>query len=412
MATELFIFLLLVPLSWAAVLWHWRATVCRSWQEPVLCRPVLVIESDDWGPGPDWHAERLAQIGQCLVNHRDAENRPALMTLGVVLAAADTAAMAQNGLADYRRVTLDDARCSRLLKQMQSGAREGFFALQLHGMEHYWPPILLREARHDNRLRAWLTGEQFPPYEVLPSALQSRWIDGSQLPSRPLAAGEISQAVVEETTTWRRIFDRSPSVVVPPTFVWTTEVEKAWGASEVEVIITPGQRYTHRDAAGQPATEEGRIYNGQISPEGARYLVRDIYFEPERGHTVARVIEDVSLRFMLGRPALLETHRSNFIGNDGEFTKNLACLDELLVSACKRWPALAFLSPEALAHIYVDQPREWVASSLWVRLHVLLRRLERVSRLRKLVWLTGLFVLAACARVITTPAARRAGVAL
>jgi hypothetical protein len=51
-------------------------------------------------------------------------------------------------------------------------------------MEHYWPPALLHAAHQDESLRAWLTGDAFPPYEVLPPALQSRWIDGSETVSR------------------------------------------------------------------------------------------------------------------------------------------------------------------------------------------------------------------------------------
>ncbi len=413
MTTELFLFaLLILPLSWAMVLWHWRATVRRCWQEPVLRRPVLVVESDDWGPGPDWHAERLAQVGQCLPRHRDAEGRAALMTLGVVLSAPDTDAMAENCLTEYRRITLDDARCRRLLEQMQAGARDGVFALQLHGMEHYWPPALLKAAVGDEGLRAWLTGAEFPPDEVLPSPLQSRWIDGSRLPSQPLAAAEILQAVALETSTWQLIFGQPPKVVVPPTFVWTQEVEAAWVAAGVEVIITPGRRYTHRDADGQPAAEGGAIYNGQSAGKMARYLVRDIYFEPTRGHTAAQTVEDASRRFLLGRPALLETHRSNFIGNEAEFSESLARLDKLLGTALQRWPRLAFLSPEALARIYADQPGEWCASGFGARMHMLLRRLERVSRLRKLAWLTGLALPAALARVLTASAAQRAGAAV
>ena len=141
-----------------------------------------------------------------------------------------------------------------------------------------------------------------------------------------------------------------------------------------------------------------------------RYLVRDIYFEPERGHTAAQALNAASRRFLLGRPALLETHRSNFIGDEAECRQNLARLDELLCTGLQRWPRLAFLSPTALGRIYADQPGEWCARSLGARLHVFLLRLERVSRLRKLAWLTGLAVLAALARTFTVRAARRAGV--
>jgi hypothetical protein len=334
------------------------------------------------------------------------------MTLGVVLSAPDTAAMAQSGLDEYRRITLDDHRCRRLLEQMQAGVRDGVFALQLHGMEHYWPPALLHAASRDESLRAWLTGEEFPPYELLSPALQSRWIDGSRLPSQPLAADEVQRAAAEEVAAWQRIFGQPPKVAVPPTFVWTRAVEAAWVSAGVEVIITPGRRNTHRDASGQPVGEEYPIHNGQSTGEDARYLVRDIYFEPERGHTAAEALEAAHQRFQLGRPALLETHRSNFIGTVADCQQSLARLDELLCTALQRWPGLAFLSPAALARIYADHPAEWCASDLGARLHLLLRRLETVSRLRKLAWLAGLAVPAALVRALTARAARRAGVAV
>lgn len=412
MPTELvLVVLLLPPLAWAIIIWCWRATVNRCWQEPVLRRPVLVIESDDWGPGPDWHAERLAQIRQCLARHRDTEDRPAVMTLGVVLAAPDTEAMGQNDLSVYHRTTLADVRCHLLLEQMQAGSVDGVFALQLHGMEHYWPPALLHAAREDERLQAWLTGDIFPPYEALPPALQSRWLDGSRLPSQPLSVEEIQLAVAEETAAWQLIFGQSTRVVVPPTFVWTREVEAAWVAAGIKVIITPGRRYTYRDMAGLPAAEAGELHNGQIAAGEACYLVRDIYFEPERGHTAEQALEQASRRFLYGRPALLETHRSNFIGSESEFLESLARMDELLCAARRRWPGLTFLSPEALARIYRDQPEEWCARDLGVRLHLLLRRLETTSRLRKLAWFTGLVVPAVIVRAFTASAARRAGVA-
>ncbi len=63
-------------------------------------------------------------------------------------------------------------------------AERGVFAL-LHGIEHYWPGCLMHAAATDERIRDWLTGTPFPRTEALPSALQSRWIDVTRLPSRP-----------------------------------------------------------------------------------------------------------------------------------------------------------------------------------------------------------------------------------
>ena len=411
MGTELALVLVaLLALAWSGLLWAWRATLRRQWAEPVLRKPVLIIESDDWGPGPDLHAERLAALAQALARYRDTSGHPAVMTLGVVLATPDAVAMERFGLGSYRRVELDDPRCRKVRERMIEGAQTGVFALQLHGMEHYWPPALLDAAGSDDAVRAWLVGAGFPAYEALPSPLQSRWVYAARLPSQPLEQAEIRAAVEEETRAFKRIFATLPRVAVPPTFVWTRGVETAWMAAGIAVIITPGRRYTCRDGAGLPAGMEGPIHNGETAGASTLYLVRDIYFEPLRGHAPARVLDEARARFHLGRPALLETHRSNFIGADADYRHSLAQLEALLTGALQAWPQLRFLSPEALARIYRERPAEWCVRTLPVRLHVWLRRLNTVSRLRKLAWLSGLAVPAALVLRLTAAPARRAGI--
>ncbi|MEM6579659.1 MAG: glycosyl hydrolase [Pseudomonadota bacterium] len=411
MTVELLLILLLaVLLSWVILLWKWRHTIYGCWHEPVLRRQVLIIESDDWGPGPDWHAERLASLRQRMARYVDADGRPALMTLGIVLSVPDTAKLATNGLAEYQRLTLKHDRCSRLLQQMKAGMLEHVFALQLHGMEHFWPGALLEEARHNNSVREWLTSEQFPKQALLPSSLQSRWIDGSYQPSQPLSKRDIQRAVAEEIGAWEHVFGSTPKVAVPPTFVWTQEVEAAWISKGIEVVVTPGRRFTHRDTNGQPAADApGRIYNGQKVGESAQYLVRDIYYEPERGHTEEQALNAANERFLLGRPALLETHQSNFIGSDSEFEQHLGSLERLLSIALERWPALAFISPKQLADVYLERKNSWVATGLQTRLHFMLRRLGAESRLRKLAYLTGIAAPAALALMLTAPAMKRSG---
>jgi hypothetical protein len=112
-----------------------RATLRRLWREPVLRRPLLVIESDDWGAGPLSQAAALHDIAAILQNHRDADGRPARITLALVLAVPDGAAIERDGR--YHRLRLDDPRFAPLAEALKEGRRQGVFALQLHGLEHY-----------------------------------------------------------------------------------------------------------------------------------------------------------------------------------------------------------------------------------------------------------------------------------
>src|SRR6266511_1840102 len=161
-----------------------RKALADAWREPVLRAPVLILESDDWGYGPVEQAQRLDQIVALLARFRDSRGSHPVMTLGVVLAGLDTERMRAEQCRTYHRVTLADPRLAPVREAMLRGVARRVFALQLHGMEHFWPPCLMRSASTSDRIRQWLTGGAFPSTEELPPPLQSRWIDASDLPSK------------------------------------------------------------------------------------------------------------------------------------------------------------------------------------------------------------------------------------
>ncbi|HHJ80068.1 MAG TPA: hypothetical protein ENJ65_00380, partial [Candidatus Tenderia electrophaga] len=222
----------LLLLAWlmviAALARHHRSLLAQLWAEPVLRRPVLIIESDDWGAGPLEQAEALQKLSALLSTFSDSDGRHPKMTLGIILAIADTEAMRNVGLSAYCRLTLEHECFAELRQLMLDGVEKGVFAAQLHGMEHYWPPALMQAANDDKSVRQWLLGEPLPQTENLPPALQSRWLDGSVLPAQQLDRQLISVAVDEELALYKKIFSDAPQVVVPPTFVWNQMVEESW----------------------------------------------------------------------------------------------------------------------------------------------------------------------------------------
>jgi hypothetical protein len=121
-------------------------------------------------------------------------------------------------------------------------------------------------------------------------------------------------------------------------------------------------------------------------------MVRDVYFEPSLGHTAAQAHEALALKVKLGRPALLETHRFNFLGTDEKKDQSLEQVKGLLQGALIVWPSLGFLSTRELARVLKNRDPEWIEMSLRRRLHVWIRRLGEIPRLRKLAWLTGWIV--------------------
>jgi hypothetical protein len=364
-----------------------RDGIVASWREPVMRRPVLIIESDDWGAGTAEQACAIREITDLLAVFTDSDGRHPVMTLGVVLATANGEKTISSG--SYHRALVSTHSHGALLEAINSGVEAGIFSLQLHGMEHFWPPALMVACKTDNAVMTWLKGAPESLTEDLPSPLQSRWVDASALPARRLSGMAVQQAVREEVDAFQDIFGSPPFVAVPPTFVWNENVEHAWAAAGVGVIVTPGARFESRDAQGRPAGRTGLIYNGQSGENNIVYLVRDVYFEPSLGHTASKAFDALSAKTRLGRPALFETHRFNFLGSAEKRNQSLAELEGLLQIAVENYPDLAFLSSGKLAVVLKKRSPEWVESRIRCRLHVWITRLGELPRLRKLAWLTG-----------------------
>jgi hypothetical protein len=259
--------ILWLAVSTALLALAFRRALSAAWREPVLRAPVLILESDDWGYGPLVQAERLDRIADLLAEFRDAVGRHPVATLGVVLAGPDTDRVRADACRTYHRVTLADPRLATVRDAMMRGASRGVFALQLHGMEHYWPACLMRSASANTRIRDWLTGAEFPSTEELPAPLQSRWIDATELPSRSLPREEVAAAATEEVRAFASILGTQPEVVVPPTFVWNDDVESAWARAGVQVVVTPGIR---NDGIARRDVRRTRRLPGAVSRCDAR----------------------------------------------------------------------------------------------------------------------------------------------
>lgn len=401
--------LLLIALMWlgiGSVLAGWlsRSELAAAWREPVLKRPVLIVESDDWGAGPPEQAQQLERIAAALDAFADRDGHKPVMTLGLVLGVADGPRILAHGLRNYYRRSLEDRELSSVLAAIRRGQKRGVFGLQLHGGEHYWPPALLAAARSDPRVAAWLAGSSFARNEELPTPLQSRWIDASELPSKALVAEELTAAVRTEAEDFRRILGREPTVAVPPTFVWNAAVEAAWSEAGVQFVVTPGRRYEARDVNGRLCAGGASLANGDRGDGGLTYLVRDIYFEPARGHVAERALQALVSKTRTGRPALLETHRANFLVGKQFADISVRELERLLGLTLEKLPDVAFLSTEELGLRVRGKDPRLIEHNLAARLHVWLRRLWQIGRVRKLGYATGAVALGWLFYAVTRPA--------
>ena len=128
----------------------------------------------------------LGEIARLLASvFRIVMDASPVMTLGMVLATADGAMIKSSG--GYTAAVNFHANThGPLLDAISSGTEKEVFDVQLHGLEHFWPPALMAASETDESVRAWLDRAPDAFTEELPSPLQSRWVDASVLPAKDL----------------------------------------------------------------------------------------------------------------------------------------------------------------------------------------------------------------------------------
>jgi hypothetical protein len=376
--------LALLLAGWIGILLWYARPLVAFWREPALKVPVLILESDDWGPAPPDHAEMLSAIARLLAEYSDRRDHHPVMTLAVVLAIPEPG----QGASDTpRELTMADPRFRPVVEAMQAGVRDGVFQLQLHGRSHYWLPALVEAASTDPAVAGWLAGPDTWHTEALPAELQSRW--EPRIGGKPFTiSDEAARSAAEhDARLFHECFGTAATIAVPTRFDWYPALERGWAAAGVHTVVTPGRYDSHSGQFGDPASFK-RITNGMRS-EHVGYVVRDQYFEPFKGHTAEHGLRALETNTALGRPTLLETHRANFL-EPALRDASLSAIRALLEGALARFPDLRFLSTEELVRAMAARSGDLLDESLRGRLHAWLSRVRTLHRFWKLARLSGL----------------------
>ena len=358
----------------------------RYWLEPVLQHPVVIFESDDWGPGPRDQTQALNKLRNILCRYTDATGRHPVITLGINLAAPQVT-QSEAARLTYNRKLLSNPEYARLLEAVNRGVSAGVFALQLHGTEHYCPQVLIDVASKDAQVREWLIkGDQYS--ELLPDHLQSRWLNARALPTVEHDPDSINDAVAQEVKIFKAVFGAKPRVTVPNTFAWTDSVEKAWAASGISYLITCGKRFTGRDSSGYLVSDNKEIVNGE-QRNGLTCLVRDAYFEPVKGHRAEDALKIVGGYVDCARPLLFETHRFNFVSLNSKAEQSFDELDCLVREIVQKYPEVRFISSEELGDAFIGQSSVLLNTSVSGRCRAWLHRVNQNWPFRKFSRFTG-----------------------
>jgi hypothetical protein len=344
-------------------------------------KKFLIIESDDWGSirMPSLYvyesllnngirvdrchynrydslatSEDLDALFTVLTAHRDHLGNHPVLTANAVMANPDFDKIRESGFRDYHfepfTFTLSKyAGCNNSFMLWQEGMRNGFFHPQFHGREH------LNVNRWMNALRQGsietLLAFQYGVFGI------STTITNEKRKSY-LAAFDFDN--VDEINFHKNILKQGidlfesliaykPLSFIAPNYIWHHELEPVLAENGVKFI--QGGSFQH-----EPTGKEYRHFThslGSHNENRLTYLNRNCTFEPSSDTSknwVGSALRDISVAFLLGKPAVITSHRVNFIGaiDASNRKENLESLNNLLKQVLLKWPDVEFVSSDQL----------------------------------------------------------------
>lgn len=352
-------------------------------------RRIIVIESDDWGSVrmPSNQAFRnleaagldlisrdagrysrydtlasesdLANLFELLSAFRDINGGHCVFTPMSIVANPDFEKIRKDEFRIYHYELFTETLkkykgCENAFDLWQEGIKERLFVPQLHGREHL-------------NVKAWMKALQSGDKQTLLAFDEGVWsyipAPDSLNPSGYLAAFELfdpqdieyQKTVIKEATEiFEKLFHYKAEVFVPP----NSKYNNALNPTLLEHGIT------FKDAARQQTESLGggrerKVYNlKQKSRSGLWYLFRNSFFEPNQPgkDSVSSCLKDIDNAFKWKKPAIISSHRTNFIGglDIHNRDRSLGQLKELILSAQKRWPDIEFMTSAELGKLMRD----------------------------------------------------------
>lgn len=345
------LFFLCLWLSALAALWLWKKPLfIATWREPYFAETPVLIESDDWGPGGAYQAERLKSLLDALADTRDSIGRSAVLTADVVLSVPDIAKIQDDADGRYFRRRLD-TDFPEIFQTMRSGITQGTFVPQLHGLEHLNGDAFARLLRQgDPRLNDARATTDWWDWESLDSPLQGHYVDGGQLPTTPIDSNKARDIVETASRFFTEMFGQPTLTTVAPCYLWGDTIEACWRELQIAAIQTAGYRCVGRDGNGKYIADPALIRCGERNRFGQCYLVRNVMYEPTDGkHTPDSAYAEALVAHRQALPLTISTHKYNFTRSDAQCRDSIGGLRQLLTRICTTLPEVRFLASPELA---------------------------------------------------------------
>jgi hypothetical protein len=358
----------------------------RGWRTK---RKLLLIESDDWGairmPSRNVYdyllskniavdqsyfdkndslesAEDLEQLYEVLAGFRDINGKPAVITAFSVVANPDFEKIEADKRQQYHYELITETykrnpHTEKSFALFREGAEKRLLYPQFHGREHLHTKRWI-EAINSESIKEQLAFE----FRAFISAKLET--DELQYPLGYMAAFDWSkkdetelqkEIIADGLNQFHNLFGFHSLSFVASQSIWSDDINPTLAENGVRMQVGQ-QLYPQGD-------NKTRLINkvwGTKNSAGQIHWRRNCTFEPSRNQDydwVNRCLQEIEIAFRWGKPAVINSHRVNFIGSifPENREKSLRKLKTLLKEVQKKWPVVEFVDTETLGKIMLER---------------------------------------------------------
>lgn len=351
-----------------------------------LDKKYVVIESDDWGSERITNRKALSALidsgveacnnpFNCLDSleteddlsalfdtfsrFRDRNGKHPVITANSVMANPDFGKIKASGFTEYHyESALETYKkkpgCENSAKLIMEGMDAGLYHPQFHGREHLSVCKWMDELRAGNKVLMKAFEEGIYGIDM-DTELTSRDNFMAAFDSQNKEEVENFRTIIEEgTSMFKSVFGFSSKSFIAPCYIWPPDLEPILRENGISYFQGLPLQYAPEPEGGYRQIFH---YQGEKNKAGQRYFVRNCFFEPSesrRSDEVAEIIRRMKIIFLWGKPAIIGSHRINFMGslNEENRSVNLKLFSELMEAILKIWPDVEFTTTDKLGDLY------------------------------------------------------------
>lgn len=163
---------------------------------------------------------------------------------------------------------------------------------------------------------------------------------------------EIKKIISEGIDLFKQLYNVSPISICPPCGMMNKNVFQI--AVDKGIRLLPGQLFTHKRSGDYKKID---YFWGEKYGDKSIFYRRNCKFEPSNHlnpDPVNSCLEEIDLAFKWGKPAVIDSHRVNYIGSifPENRERSLRLLKTLLVTIVKMWPDVEFMTCKEIYELY------------------------------------------------------------